>query len=112
MNYKAPRGTHDIFGANALAMSLLEQQARVIFKKHGFEEIRTPAFEDAALFMRSIGQTTDIVEKEMYIFEDRKSRKLALRPEGTASLVSFYREQVGYFNACGQIFLYRRNVSL
>jgi histidyl-tRNA synthetase len=115
MNYKAPRGTHDIFGANALAMSLLEQQARVIFKKHGFEEIRTPAFEDAALFMRSIGQTTDIVEKEMYIFEDRKSRKLALRPEGTASLVRAFIENrldismpAGRFFYIGEMFRYER----
>ena len=115
MNYKAPRGTHDIFGVNALGMNLLEQQARVIFKKHGFEEVRTPAFEDAALFMRSIGQTTDIVEKEMYIFEDRKSRKLALRPEGTASLVRAFIERMmdismpaGRFFYIGEMFRYER----
>ncbi|MDR0800606.1 MAG: histidine--tRNA ligase [Endomicrobium sp.] len=115
MNYKAPRGTHDVFGVNALGMNLLEQQARVIFKKHGFEEVRTPAFEDAALFMRSIGQTTDIVEKEIYIFEDRKSRKLALRPEGTASLVRAFIERrmdismpAGRFFYMGEMFRYER----
>jgi histidyl-tRNA synthetase len=115
MNYKAPRGTHDIFGINASGMSLLEQKAKVIFKRHGFEEVRTPAFEDAALFTRSIGQTTDIVEKEMYIFEDRKKRKLALRPEGTASLVRAFIEHrmdvsmpAGKFFYMGEMFRYER----
>ncbi|OEG70357.1 hypothetical protein ATZ36_01270 [Candidatus Endomicrobiellum trichonymphae] len=115
MNYKAPRGTHDIFGINASGMSLLEQKAKVIFKRHGFEEVRIPAFEDAALFMRSIGQTTDIVEKEMYIFEDRKKRKLALRPEGTASLVRAFIEHrmnvsmpTGKFFYMGEMFRYER----
>ncbi|MDR3256426.1 MAG: histidine--tRNA ligase [Endomicrobium sp.] len=115
MTYKAPRGTHDVFGNNALGMSLLEQKARGIFQKHGFEELRTPIFEDAALFMRSIGQTTDIVEKEMYIFEDRKGRKLALRPEGTASLVRAFIEHrmdvltpAGKFFYVGEMFRYER----
>jgi histidyl-tRNA synthetase len=112
---KAPRGTHDIFGVNALGMSLLEHKSKEIFKKHGFEEVRTPIFEDAALFVRSIGQTTDIVEKEMYIFEDRKGRKLALRPEGTASLVRAFIEhrmdismQEGRFFYTGEMFRYER----
>jgi histidyl-tRNA synthetase len=115
MNFKAPRGTHDIFGINASGMSLLEQKAKVIFKRHGFEEVRTPVFEDAALFMRSIGQTTDIVEKEMYIFEDRKKRKLALRPEGTASLARAFIEHrmdvsmpAGKFFYMGEMFRYER----
>ncbi len=115
MNYKAPRGTHDIFGISASGVSLLEQRAKVIFKRHGFEEVRTPAFEDAALFMRSIGQATDIVEKEMYIFEDRKKRKLALRPEGTASLVRAFIEHrmdvsmpAGRFFYMGEMFRYER----
>jgi histidyl-tRNA synthetase len=96
-------------------VSLLEQRAKVIFKRHGFEEVRTPVFEDAALFMRSIGQTTDIVEKEMYIFEDRKKRKLALRPEGTASLVRAFIEHrmdismpAGRFFYMGEMFRYER----
>lgn len=115
MNFKAPRGTHDIFGANAGGMAELEKRAREIFKRHGFEEIRTPVFEDAALFTRSIGDTTDIVEKEMYVFEDRKGRKLALRPEGTASLVRAYVEHrldinapSGRFFYCGEMFRYER----
>jgi histidyl-tRNA synthetase len=115
MNYKAPRGTHDIFGIRALGMSLLEQKAKAIFKRYGFEEVRTPAFEEAALFTRSIGQTTDIVEKEMYIFEDKKKRKLALRPEGTASLVRAFIEHgmdvsmpAGRFFYMGEMFRYER----
>ncbi|MDR1721348.1 MAG: histidine--tRNA ligase [Endomicrobium sp.] len=115
MIYKAPRGTHDIFGVNAAKMSLLEQVARVIFRKRGFEEIRTPIFEDAALFMRSIGQVTDIVEKEMYVFEDKKGRKLALRPEATASLARAFIENrlgismpAGKFFYIGEMFRYER----
>ncbi len=115
MNFKAPRGTHDIFGINAKGMAELERRAREIFKKHGFEEVGTPVFEDAALFTRSIGDTTDIVEKEMYVFEDRKGRKLALRPEGTASLVRAYiehrldiSEPSGKFFYCGEMFRYER----
>jgi histidyl-tRNA synthetase len=92
MNYKAPRGTRDIFGETVLGLNLLEQKAKEIFIRYGFEEVRTPIFEEAALFTRSIGQTTDIVEKEMYVFEDRKKRKLALRPEGTASLARAFIE--------------------
>ncbi|MDR2676919.1 MAG: histidine--tRNA ligase [Endomicrobium sp.] len=115
MNYKAPRGTHDILSTDALGMSFLELKAREIFKKHGFEEIRTPLFEDAALFMHSIGRTTDIVEKEMYTFEDKKGRKLALRPEGTASLVRAFIEHrmdtiipSGKFFYMGEMFRYER----
>ncbi|GHT71246.1 histidine--tRNA ligase [Endomicrobiia bacterium] len=105
MNYKASRGTRDIFGANALDMSLLEQKSKEIFRKHGFEEVRTPIFEDASLFMRSIGQVTDIVEKEMYIFEDKGGRKLALRPEGTASLArAFIEHRMGVSNPAGKFF--------
>jgi histidyl-tRNA synthetase len=115
MSYKLPRGTHDIFGINALRMSLLEQKAKEIFRRHGFDEIRTPIFEDAALFIRSIGQTTDIVEKEMYVFNDRKGRKLALRPEGTASLARAFIEHrmdisnsTGKFFYVGEMFRYER----
>ncbi|MDR0618112.1 MAG: histidine--tRNA ligase [Endomicrobium sp.] len=115
MNYKVPRGTHDIFGVNALSMSIFEQKSKQIFAKHGFEEIRTPIFEDASLFTRSIGQASDIVEKEMYIFEDKKGRKLALRPEGTASLVRAYIEHrfdisnpAGKFFYIGEMFRYER----
>lgn len=87
MNFKAPRGTHDLWAAQAEKISFLEEVSRRIFRRYNVAEIRVPSFEDAGLFTRSIGETTDIVEKEMYVFEDRKGRKLALRPEGTASVV-------------------------
>ncbi|MDR1259876.1 MAG: histidine--tRNA ligase [Endomicrobium sp.] len=115
MNYKAPRGTHDIFLGDAMSISFLEFKAKEILKKYGFEEIRTPIFEDADLFVRSIGSNTDIVEKEMYIFEDKKGRKLALRPEGTASLVRAFIEHkiynlmpTGKFFYIGEMFRYER----
>ncbi|MBN1621103.1 MAG: histidine--tRNA ligase [Endomicrobiales bacterium] len=92
MKYKAPRGTHDIFGAQAEKINKLEQTSRQVFRKYNYGEIRLPTFEAAELFSRSIGETTDIVEKEMYVFSDRKGRQLALRPEGTASVVRAYLE--------------------
>ena len=113
--YKAPRGTHDIYGQMALALEELDKISRTVFRKHNFKEIKTPMFEDVALFTRSIGEATDIVEKEMYVFEDRKGRKLALRPEGTASLVRAYiehrldmEEPIGKFFYCGDMFRYER----
>ena len=113
--YKAPRGTHDIYGQLALALEELDKISRAVFRKHNFKEIKTPMFEDVALFTRSIGEATDIVEKEMYVFEDRKGRKLALRPEGTASLVRAYiehrldmEEPIGKFFYCGDMFRYER----
>ena len=87
MNFKAPRGTHDLIAEDARNIRHLESVCRKIFEKWNYSEICLPSFEDAGLFTRSIGESTDIVEKEMYVFEDRKGRKLALRPEGTASAV-------------------------
>jgi histidyl-tRNA synthetase len=92
MKYSAPRGTHDIWGEQAEKISRLENISRDIFKKYNFSEIKIPTFEDVELFTRSIGETTDIVEKEMYVFEDKKGRKLSLRPEGTAGVVRAYIE--------------------
>ena len=115
VQYKAPRGTHDIYGQMALALEELDKISRTVFRKHNFKEIKTPMFEDVSLFTRSIGESTDIVEKEMYVFEDRKGRKLALRPEGTASLVRAYiehrldmEEPIGKFFYCGDMFRYER----
>jgi histidyl-tRNA synthetase len=90
--YQAVRGTHDILPEEAGQFQKLEAQARVLFKQFGFQEIRTPTFEMLDLFHRSLGETTDIVEKEMYVFEDRGGRRLALRPEGTAGVVRAFIE--------------------
>ncbi len=92
MRYAAPRGTRDIKDGEVLAFQQLEAAAREVFRRYGYEEIRTPVFETAELFQRAVGEATDIVEKEMYVFEDRGGRKLALRPEGTAGVVRAYLE--------------------
>ncbi len=88
----ASRGTRDIKEKEAQAFSAMEAAARIIFARYGYEEIRTPVFENAELFRRAVGETTDIVEKEMFAFEDRGGRHLALRPEGTAGVVRAYLE--------------------
>jgi histidyl-tRNA synthetase len=90
--YQAVRGTHDVLPAEASRFQELEARARGLFKQFGYHEIRTPTFESIELFQRSLGETTDIVEKEMYVFEDRGGRKLALRPEGTAGVVRAFIE--------------------
>ncbi|MCP4482496.1 MAG: histidine--tRNA ligase [bacterium] len=87
MEYKAIRGTRDIAGELATYFNYLEEQARKIFAGYGYSELRTPIFESSSVFLRSLGETTDIVAKEMYMFEDKGGRSLALRPEGTAPIV-------------------------
>ncbi len=84
MKYQKPKGTRDLFGTELKRIESLCSSARDFFTRHGYEEIRTPTFEHADLFIRSIGAHTDIVEKENYTFEIDK-RMLMLRPEGTAS---------------------------
>lgn len=94
---KAIRGTKDILPDDAARWQYLEQSARHIFARYGYREIRTPIFEDASLFIRSIGEETDIVQKEMYIFSDRGGRTIALRPEATACIVrAFLENSLGY----------------
>ncbi|MFN0149294.1 MAG: histidine--tRNA ligase [bacterium] len=92
MKFQAPKGTHDILPANAAAWQRLESIVRTAMQRFGYEEIRTPIFEDTALFARSVGETTDIVKKEMYTFADRKGRSLTLRPEGTAPVARAFVE--------------------
>ncbi len=82
-----PRGTMDIFPAEALLWQKIESKARDVAARFGFGEVRTPTFEDLSLFKRGVGEVTDVVQKEMYTFEDREGRVFALRPEGTASVV-------------------------
>jgi len=84
---KAPKGTHDLFPAEAEKFAAVESVARRVFGSFGYGEIRTPIFESTELFARSVGETTDIVHKEMYTFPDRKGRSLTLRPENTAGVV-------------------------
>ena len=82
-----PRGTMDIFPQDARVWQKIEKKAREVASLYGFGEVRTPTFEELALFKRGVGEVTDVVQKEMYTFEDREGRVFALRPEGTASVV-------------------------
>jgi histidyl-tRNA synthetase len=84
---QAIRGMHDILPDRAPLWQHLEDRARAVIEGYGYREMRTPMLEPVELFKRSIGEVTDIVEKEMYAFEDRGGDWLALRPEGTASCV-------------------------
>jgi histidyl-tRNA synthetase len=90
--YQAPRGTFDVLPEAARQRARLESAAAEIFARAGYEPIATPAFEDTALFERGVGQSTDIVRKEMFTFEDKGGRSLTLRPEGTASICRAYLE--------------------
>src|SRR5690606_8995931 len=96
MKISAPRGTFDILPEEALRWRWLEAAIRRVFDYYGYQEIRTPVFEHTELFQRGIGETTDIVEKEMYTFNDKGGRSLTLRPEGTAPVVRSYVEHKLY----------------
>ena len=82
-----PRGTMDIFPEDVALWHKIEEKARDVASRFGFGEIRTPTFEDLALFKRGVGEVTDVVQKEMYTLTDKEGRVFALRPEGTASVV-------------------------
>jgi len=92
MNYKSVRGMEDILPGDTRIWRWLEDAARKTFEFYGYEEIRTPILEETPIFSRSIGETSDIVKKEMYTFKDKKGRPLSLRPEGTAPIVRAYIE--------------------
>ena len=96
MAYTAPRGTVDILAEQSGKWQQLEQLLRTICANYNVKEMRTPIFEHAELFTRSVGDTSDIVTKEMYTFEDKKGRMLSLRPEGTAGLARSYVENKLY----------------
>lgn len=91
-----PRGTKDILPDSSALWRYVEQIARDVCRTFGYNEIRTPVFEHTELFLRGIGETTDIVQKEMYTFTDRGGRSLTLRPENTASVVRSYLEHKLY----------------
>lgn len=96
MLIKAPRGTKDLFGSEINAWLEMEQTIRELCKDFGYGEIRTPMFEHTELFQRGVGETTDIVQKEMYSFQDKKGRNITLKPEGTAGAARAYLEQKMY----------------
>ena len=82
------RGIHDILPADAALWFTLEAAATEVFAAYGYQQIRLPILERTELFKRAVGEVTDIVEKEMYSFEDRGGDSIALRPEGTAGMDS------------------------
>lgn len=95
---KKPRGTEDILPQDAAIWNLIEATAKNVCEKYGYKEIRTPVFEETSLFNRGVGETTDVVQKEMYTFNDKGGRSITLRPEGTASLARSYIENSLYAN--------------
>jgi len=92
MKFKSLKGMHDIYPPEITIWQNIEATSREIFKIYGYQEVRIPVIEATDVFLRSIGETTDIVEKEMYTFTDKGGRSVTLRPEGTAPFVRAYVE--------------------
>ncbi|MFB9866707.1 histidine--tRNA ligase [Vreelandella sulfidaeris] len=111
---QAIRGMNDLLPADSPRWQFFEAKVRTLMLRYGFNEIRTPIVEQTALFARSIGEVTDIVEKEMYTFDDRNDESLTLRPEGTASCVRAAMEHGLLYNQTqrlwyqGPMFRYER----
>ncbi len=115
MSIAGIKGMNDILPGEVETWQFLENQARQIFGNYGFAEIRVPVVEKTELFCRSIGETTDIVEKEMYTFEDKSGNSLTLRPEGTAPVMRSYiqnklyaQDPVAKLYYMGPMFRYER----
>ena len=93
-----PRGTEDVLPSEVKLWQKIENTARECCDLFGYKEIRTPVFESTELFSRGVGETTDVVQKEMYTFLDKGGRSVTLKPEGTATLVRSYIENSLYAN--------------
>src|SRR5688572_14021615 len=87
MRFQAPRGTEDVLPSTAHLWQKVENEFRGLADLYGYREIRTPSFEDTDLFVRSSGETSDIVSKQMYTFEDKGGRSITFKPEGTAPAI-------------------------
>lgn len=88
----APRGTRDLLPSQIYKWQFVENKWHAVCERYGYKEVRTPVFEHTELFLRSVGDTTDIVQKEMYTFDDQAGRSLTLKPEGTAGAVRAFIE--------------------
>lgn len=97
MAYSAPKGTKDVIPSDSYRWHFIEKILRNTAERYGFKESRTPVFEHTELFLRSVGDTTDVVQKEMYTFLDKGNRSITLKPEGTAGTVRMFVEN-GLFN--------------
>jgi len=108
------KGFADLFPPDSTAFSFIEATARQVFSRYGYKEVRIPVLERTELFSRSIGEETDVVQKEMYTFPDRKGRSLTLRPEATAGVMRALVEEkragegLAKFFAYGPMFRYER----
>jgi histidyl-tRNA synthetase len=109
------RGMNDLLPPDSAKWAFFEGRCREVFERHGYAEIRTPVLEHTSLFARGIGEATDVIEKQMYTFTDRKQRSLSMRPEMTASCVRAYiehaigkREPVTRWFYSGPMFRYER----
>lgn len=87
-----PKGTQDWFGENMYKRTVIENTARELCRTFNIKEVITPVFEHTVLFQRGVGETTDVVQKEMYTFEDKGHRSITLKPEGTAGAIRAYLE--------------------
>ena len=92
MAYQAPKGTRDVTPAESYRWQFVEELIRKTTARYGFKEVRTPVIEHTELFLRSVGDTTDVVQKEMYTFNDKGGRSITLKPEGTAGTVRMFVE--------------------
>lgn len=99
MALQAPKGTKDMLPKDAHRWHHIERTLRPIAENHGFTEIRTPMFESTELFLRGVGETTDVVQKEMYTFNDKGNRSITLKAEGTAPAVRAFVEASLYAEA-------------
>ena len=111
---QAIRGMEDLLPEASPLWERLEDACRAVFRQYGYRNMRTPIVEPTALFVRGIGEVTDIVEKEMYVFDDRNRESLALRPEATAGIVRAAIEHNLLYNGpmrvwtAGPMFRYER----
>ena len=87
-----PKGTKDILPSEVYKWQYIEEKISSLMENYGMKEIRVPVFEHTELFSRGVGETTDVVQKEMYTFDDKGGRSITLRPEGTAGVVRAYIE--------------------
>lgn len=106
MSISAPKGTKDILPTDSPRWQYIEQVMRETARLFGFHEVRTPIIEHTELFLRGVGDTTDIVQKEMYTFEDKGGRSITLKPESTAGVVRMYNEHALFSEAGPQKLFY------
>ena len=99
MFIQAPRGTKDVLPQDSYRWQVVEAKMRKAAALAGYREVRTPVFEHTELFARGVGDTTDIVQKEMYTFKDKGDRSLTLKPEGTSGAVRAFLESNRYAEA-------------